>query len=320
MVVVRLIGVALLLLAFGYFFMYSQKFVNFFLLNRDKFSNGIIKTVGKRVKKINIKVQRRANLNKGSLFYKIYTYYDDILVSLDMRAEGVTVTGLMVFMITIALAGTIFISLVLKVGTVFVWLGIAIALFYLETTIFKLASVSKYEQREANVMDAIDLLVSDIKSGVYNAIVRYKDSFHPDVQPFFLEFIDDVQNKGYGFKQAMLLLNDKLGMTFSEFAQKAILYEEKADKNMDDIFSSIIEMNRQRRTLRYINNVEFANLRMQFIISFVAIVGYAIMSMMMDSWIRSFFASQWGAILIIVDLFIVTTVLNTMAVIKAKSL
>lgn len=320
MLVIRLVIIVLLLMGFAYFFLYSKKFIDFFLLRREKLTNTLINTVGKKVKKVNVKVQRRANLNKGSLFYKIYNYYDEILVSLGMRKDGVTVTGLACFMLFTSAAITVVLAFVLKVYQPFLIFGILAALIYLETTLFKLASVAKYEEREANIMDAVDLLVSDIKSGVYNAIIRYKDSFHPDVQPYFLEFIDDIQNKGYGFKQAMLLLNDRLGMTFNEFAQKAILYEEKADKNMDDIFSSIIEVNRQRRSLRYINNIEFANLRMQFIISFIAIMGYAIVSTFIDSWIRAFLASPWGAGLIIVDLFIVTTVLNTMAVIKSKSL
>ena len=51
----------------------------------------------------------------------------------------------------------------------------------------------------------------------------------------------------------MGILNDKLGYNFTDFAQKAVLYEDKADETMEDIFSSIIETNRQRRTLRYIN-------------------------------------------------------------------
>jgi Flp pilus assembly protein TadB len=237
-----------------------------------------------------------------------------------MKSAGVTVTGLLVFMLFTSAAVALFTILLMGSTNIFVIASVICAIFYLETTLFKLASVGKYEKREAEIMDAVDLLVSYIKSGVYNAIIRYKDSFHPDIKPYFLEFIDDVQNKGYGFKQAMLLLNDRLGMTFTEFAHKAILYEEKADKTMDDIFSSIIEVNRQRRSLRYINNIEFANLRTQFLVSFAAIIGYAIMSMFIDSWIRSFLFSSGGIVMIVVDIIIVTVVLNYMAVIKSKSL
>lgn len=320
MILIRLVIAALLIVGVGYFSMYHRKLTAILFSQRETLFKKIFGPLGKQVKKTNIKVQRRANLNRDSKFYAIYHYYDDILVSLEMKNDGVTVTGLLVFMIFTSLAVALFAIFLMGATNIFVIISVIGAVFYFETTIFKLMSVSKYEKREAEIMDAVDLLVSDIKSGVYNAIVRYKDSFHPDVRPYFLEFIDDIQNKGYGFKQAMLLLNDRLGMTFTEFAHKAILYEEKADKTMDDIFSSIIEVNRQRRSLRYINNIEFANLRTQFLVSFAAIIGYAIMSMFIDSWIRNFIFSPAGVIMIIVDIVIVTVVLNYMAVIKSKSL
>jgi len=136
-----------------------------------------------------------------------------------------------------------------------------------------------------------------------------------------LEFIDDIQNKGYGFKQAILILNSKLGPNFNEFTQKAIIYEEKADKGMQDIFSSIIDSNRQRRTLRYINDKEFSDLRVQFIVSMVIILGYALMSMVIDSFFVHFFMETLiGRVLIITNIVIVAAVLAYMASIKAESL
>lgn len=320
MVVIRFVIAAVLIAALGYFIMYNRRLTGAFISYREKFAKVLFGSIGKKVKKTNIKVQRKATLNRDSTFYKVYHYYDDILVSLDMKKDGVSVTGLLAFMLFTSLAVAVITLIFMNNYNIFVILGVVCAVFYLETTLFKLSAVTMYEKREAEIMDAVDLLVSDIKSGVYNAIVRYKDSFHPDIKPYFLEFIDDVQNKGYGFRQAMLLLNERLGMTFSEFAHKAILYEEKADKNMDDIFSSIIEVNRQRRSLRYVNNIEFANLRTQFLVSFAAIVGYALFAMFMDDWIRGFMFSAVGTVFIIVDILIVTIVLNYMAVIKAQSL
>ena len=136
-----------------------------------------------------------------------------------------------------------------------------------------------------------------------------------------MNFIDDIQNKGYSFKQAMGILNDKLGANFTDFAQKAVLYEEKADETMEDIFSSIIETNRQRRTLRHVNNIKFSELRTQFVVSSLLIAGYAIFSTVFDPFIFQFLTQNaFGKLLLIGDIVIFAFVLSYLASIKAKSL
>ena len=90
---------------------------------------------------------------------------------------------------------------------------------------------------------------------------------------------------------------------------------------MEDIFSSIIETNRQRRTLRYINNVKFADLRTQFIVSFILIIGYGVFSALFDPFILRFLTQNYfGKCMLIGDIVIVAFVLSYLASIKAKSL
>lgn len=316
---VKVVLLGVILLAFGYFFMYSKRILSFFVNRKDKFSKTYSKHIGKHVRKANIKVVRRAELNHDTLYYKCYKFLDDLIRDLDMVKDGVTVAGLITFIIFVSGAVTIIFATVFNAMNVFLLMFAAVA--FLVITLLRFAAISNIEQREADIMDSVDLLVSDVKGGIMNAIIRYKDSFPVGVRHYFHEFLDDVQNKGYGFRLAMNKLNEKMGMSFTEFAQKAILYEEKADKNMDDIFSSIIEINRQRRTLRYTNNIEFANLRLQFVVSIMAILGYAIFAMFTDAYIMNFLTDTLiGKIMIIIDIVIITFVLSYMAAIKAKSL
>lgn len=277
------------------------------------------KLFGNILRQTNVKLTRKANLNKKSSLYKVYSFFEDIIINLDMKKDNVTVSGLLLFMLSVSLSVGLIIGFLMS-SIMIVFIG-TLAVFYLVLTLFRMASLIKYEQREAEIMDAVDLLVSDIQGGVYNAIVRYKDSFHPNIRPHFLNFIDDIQNKGYSFRQAMMNLESKLGVNFTDFAQKAILYESKADETLDDIFSSIVEINRQRRTLRYINNLEFSALRTQFIVSLVLIVLYGLFSTMMDGYIRHFlFNTTAGKVMIISDIVIVAWVLSYLASIKSKSL
>lgn len=304
---------------FAYFALYSNK-----ILLKASDSQLIIakiyyKIFGNVLRETNIRLSRTANLNKKSTIFKIYNFFDDIIVNLDMKKDNVTVSGLILFMFAVSLATGLVIGFFMD--SVMVVITGTFAVFYLVLTMFRMSALLKYEKREAEIMDAVDLLVSDVNGGIYNAIVRYKDSFHPNIRPHFLNFIDDIQNKGYNFRQAMMNLETKLGSNFTDFAQKAILYESKADETLDDIFSSIVEMNRQRRTLRYINNLEFAALRTQFVVSLILIVLYALFSTMMDPFIRHFLANTTtGKLMIIIDIVIIAWVLSYLASIKSKSL
>lgn len=318
-VLFKLIAVIICIGGFGCLALYSNKIINALVTSKDFVDKWYYKFFGKTLKELQITFSRTADLNKYSFAYKVYNFFDELILNLDMKKDNVTVTGLLVFITSISLIGGIILSTLMS--SVVLLLPITGAFFYLMVVIFRFLGLMRYEQRESEIMDAVDLLVSDIRGGIYNAILRYRDSFHPNIRPSFASFIDDIQNKGYSFKQAMGILNDKLGSNFTDFAQKAVLYEDKADETMEDIFSSIIETNRQRRTLRYINNIKFNELRTQFVVSFILIIGYGVFSAVLDPFILEFLTQNvFGKFLLIGDIVVVAFVLSYLASIKAKSL
>lgn len=318
-VIVKLVSAVVCILAFGFLALYSNKIIAALVSSKDFMDKWYYRFFGKTLKNIHTSFYRKADLNRSSLSYKVYYFFDELLINLDMKKDNVTVTGLLLFITSLSFAGGLVLSYIMSsYGLI---LPIMFAFFYLIIVLLRFAGLMQYEQRESEIMDAVDLLVSDVRGGIYNAILRYRDSFHPNIRPFFAAFIDDIQNKGYSFKQAMSLLNDKLGPNFTDFAQKAVLYEDKADNTMEDIFSSIIETNRQRRTLRYVNNVKFSELRTQFIVSFILIVGYGLLATLFDPFIFKFLTQNFiGKVMLIGDIVIVAFVLSYLASIKAKSL
>ena len=319
MLIVKIALAVVCIIGFGFLALYSGKVINAMVNSRDFMNKWYYKLFGKSVKDLQLSLSRNAELNKYSTAYKIYHFFDDMIINLDMKKDNVTVAGLLIFISSISIAGGLVLSVVMNSIGLFV--PIVAALMYLVIILLRFIGITNYEQREAEIMDAVDLLVSDIKGGTYNAILKYQDSFHANVKPHFMNFIDDIQNKGYSFKQAMGILNDKLGANFTDFAQKAVLYEEKADETMEDIFSSIIETNRQRRTLRHVNNIKFSELRTQFVVSSLLIVGYAIFSTVFDPFIFQFLTQNaFGKLLLIGDIVIFAFVLSYLASIKAKSL
>lgn len=314
----QLIALAVVIILIAFFLMYNKVVLKFQAKSNNFISQKFYKLFGHRVKFLETKLNRTVSLNRRSFVYTIYNFFYDILVNLDLVRVGVTVTGLL-FFIGILSACAAFILVVLLNGIALYPFAFA-AVAYLITIIFKFISLSYYEQREAHIMDAVDLLVSDIKGGVANAVSRYKNSFHPTIRPYFLNFLDN-KNKGYGFSRAMIILNQNLGAFFDDFAQKAILYESKADSSMDDIFSSLLETNRQIRTLRYTNGLKFKALRTQFLASVGIIGGYIVFVVFKDPFLRHFITQTFiGKILIIADIVLIAVVLGYLSSIKAKTL
>lgn len=310
---------AVVVLVFGFFVMYNRKFLNILGFTLDKTEGFFYRYIGRYIKKLNTNLERTATIKKGSLTHRITMYYKDIIVNLDMVKDNVTVAGLLSFITSLALALSILLTIFTRDLVLFPFLFLA--LFYTITIVFRFFALMRFEKTEAHIMDTEDLIAMDVKGGVYNAILRYHKSFHPSMQPFFNEFIDNIQNKGYSFRDAMVILNDRLGPTFTEFAQKAIQYEERGDDKMEDIFASIVEINRYRRTIRFENNIKFNQLRMQFLVSICIIAGYAIFSVFTDGFLAHFFLNTTlGKILIVVDLLIIAFVLAFIASIKAKLL
>lgn len=301
---------------FGLLVMYNAK-VLFLLSQSTTFVEKLyLRFFGTRIRNLNLRMERETGLRKKSLTARGTRYLREIIQNLDMQKDGVTPAGLLVFLTAVSLAGAALVLFFAK-NLVLAFLAF-FTVFYLVLTLLRFISLLRYERKEAEIMDTVDLLAMDVRGGVKNAIQRYTPAMHPNIKPYFEEFLDNINIRGYSFEQAMLLLSDRLGPNFVDFAQKAILYEAKADNELEDIFSSIIEVNRHRRELRYRTNMKFSQLRFDFLTSGSVILGYAVFSIWLDGYIRHFLTSTVGMLMIIIDVFVVTLVLSYMAAIKAK--
>lgn len=309
--------VVMVLMGFGV--MYNGRILAILTSSRPVSESLFYRLLGRRVKRWNLQVERRSSLKKDSYTYKINAYFKDIIVNLGMTKDNVTPIGLITFITSIALAAALL--FIFWSGEIGLFIPTFAVIFYFLVVLFRFFSLLMFERKESEIMDTEDLVAMDVAGGVYNAILRYRHSFHQNIRPYFEEFIDNIQNKGFGFQQAMLILNDKLGPTFTDFAQKAILYEEKADANLVDIFSSIVELNRHKRILRYENDKKFSSLRWEFLLSVAIILGYGLFSITSDSFMAYVFEDTiWGKILILFDILLITGVLSYLASIKAKFL
>lgn len=262
--------------------------------------------------------QRYVYQHSSSPFSKLYNWVNNQLVALGLKRLGISVVGYLLFWAVIAFVLALIIDLVTSTGFLFYPI-IYIVTFVCILVMTRVLVSERMEMREADVMNAVDLIVPEIKNGVKNAIVTYKDNFAPSVRDDFQAFIVNVQDRGYSFEDAMYILADSLGLVFMDFAQKAIYFEAVGEKEMVDIFSDITETNRLRRQLRDENNNAFTSMKASFIVSTLMTFGYFMFLMFTDDFSRKFFLTQTaGKFLLIIMVIVVFAVLAYISTIKSK--
>lgn len=298
--------------------------VYFFSFQLQKFLSSAGTSISKKIGTFSTSreyaVQRYVYLHRSSLIAKLYNWINEQLIAAGMKRVGVTPVGYMLFWGTISAITAIVIGVIcnLNVFLYVVIFFILVAVFLVATRVFV---AGKMEKREADVMDALDLIIPEIGSGVKNAIARYVDNFSPSLQQDFKIFLSNIQDRGMSFEDAMFILADSLGNIFKDFAQKAVFYEALGEEDMRGIFDDIVETNRQRRELRYNNNLEFGVLRLSFIISAGITIGYFIFLMATDWFSRYFFLTTiWGNILLVAIVLTIFGVLSYIATIKSKAI
>ena len=313
----------MLMIIFGAVFVlfvaFNKQILKFFGTIKVKINEFITKTFGSKFRGAEKKFKRKANLKNSGLYYSVYRIFNNIITNLNLQKSGVTVFGLLLFMVITSVALAAFIGVVFNFEALLM-IPMAVVSFAGVFVVMEFKALGQKEKYEGEIMDAVDLLVSDVKGGIHNAIVRYMQSFHPDIRPYFKEFVENVNTKGLSFKASMIVLNDRLGITFSDFAHKAIIYEEKADAEFDDIFSSILEVNRHKRILRAKNNAAFSQIITTFIVTFLAVAGYALYIAFTEPYVGTFLSSEIvGKILIIADFLIFIVIMGYLTYLKSKS-
>lgn len=298
--------------------------IYFFGTNIQLFIGGLLKKLSKSVGIYSVskdyQLQKYIYQHNNGLIAWVYRWVNTQIIALGLKRQGVSVFGYLLFWAFVSAITGVLLGLVLRLGVFFtvVFWGILFVCYLILT---RVSVAERMERCEADVMNAVDLIIPEAKNGIKNAIVSYKDNFALSIRDDFNAFITNIQDRGYSFEDAMMILADNLGNVFLEFAQKAIQYERNGDKEMLDVFTEITETNRFRRTLRDENAGKFAELKMSFIISAGLVVAYFCFLMFTDEFSRVFFLQTTGGkVLLIIMVLIVFLVLAYISTIKSREL
>lgn len=152
---------------------------------------------------------------------------------------------------------------------------VAVALFIGLLTFFVMQSKSIKAERLEQIMDAEDIICPLARDGVLFAIKKVmstEEYIRPGLRPYFQQFIDNCENNGYSFKQAILLLNRQLGPKFDNFTKKAIIFEYNERKGMADIFLDIVDENAVLREINARKDRIFRKMNRDFLLKTLIIL------------------------------------------------
>jgi len=153
--------------------------------------------------------------------------------------------------------------------------AIAVSVFIVIITAFIMQSKSIKAERLESIMDAEDIICPMAHEGVFVAIKKALESdeyIHESIRPYFIQFINNCENNGYSFRQAMEMLNKQLGPKFDNFAKKAIVFEYNERKGMADIFLDVTDDNAILREINRKKDKAFRKMNRDFLLKSLIIV------------------------------------------------
>ena len=210
------------------------------------------------------------SVSKENVISKYNNFVENMIIdfSLPLTLESFTSTLCVGFVILVLLALIFMKNVTLSVV-------VAVSVFIGLITIFVMRSQKLKAEKMESIMDAEDMICPLAHEGVFAAIkkvMQNEDYLHEGIRPYFAQFINNCENNGFSFRQAMELLNRQLGNNFDNFAKKAIVFEYNERKGMADIFMDVVDENAILREVNIKKDKAFRKMNRDFLIKTLIIV------------------------------------------------
>jgi len=247
-----------------------------FMFEIRKFFNDLLISMWGHLEKYNRKRRseriKRENIarRKEDLTVKYNRLVEDFLRSFNLSVPLETATSLIAIFFAL-----IIITLTLFLREVTISFMIAVSLMIALFTWFSYNARVRRSARAEAIADAEDAICPLARDGVMIAIKKVMDTgeyIHKSIQPYFQEFIDNCETRGYSFRQAMQQLNRQLGARFDNFAEKAIVFEYNERKGMADIFLDIVDENSITREINAKKENLFRKMNRDFMMKCLLVV------------------------------------------------
>mgnify|MGYP001172761251 CR=1 FL=1 len=261
----------------------------------------IIDTIAEYLGKYNTKrliariKKNRIVIQKENIYAKYNRLVENMIYNFNLPLTLESFTSLLCICFAII---TLIIVTIMKSITLSIMMTISI--FTALLTYFVMKSKAMHAEKLENIMDAEDLICPLARDGVLNAIKKVMESeeyISPSIRPYFEQFIDNCENNGYSFKQAITILNRQLGPKFDNFTKKAIIFEYNERKGMADIFMDIVDENAVLREINSKKERIFNKMNRDFILKTIIIILFFLYALSVDGFRNFMLQTNLGKII-----------------------
>lgn len=251
---------------------------------------------------------------------KLYNFLSELIIDLNLLHSGITpyellvITCILVIIVTMIICKMLFgaIIMVLPMAPI-----VIVGTFCVMYTKANLA----HDARIENVIEAENIICNNIKVGVLVAVRESLDVIPKEVRQDFKDFIDDVEQKNYHIRTALLELNAHLGSVADDFIKKCIVFEMEEEHGIAGMFSDIVEINNIKMEMRTEMKRRFEEVRFNFIVGAGMIFGFLAGVIAIFPNVREFyFKTGAGQLLLALDLLLLIAEFVFLTYLRAKEL
>lgn len=290
-----------LLLGLAAFIVFNVVFEVRFFEGTGRFFLGIMDTLAEYLGKYNAKryVERvkkeRIVKRKENIYAKYNRLVEGLILDFNLPLTLESFTSLL----CIGFAATVLV-IILFMENVTLSVVVTIAIFVGLLTYFTMQSKAIKAEKLESIMDAEDIICPLAREGVLVAIKKVMESdeyIRPTIRPYFQQFIDNCENNGYSFKQAITLLNRQLGPKFDNFTKKAIVFEYNERRGMADIFLDIVDENAVLREINARKDRIFRKMNRNFLLKTAIIVLFFLYALSVEDFREFMLFASYGKVI-----------------------
>lgn len=243
-------------------------------------------------------------INSKTKKVKRYRFFNDLIIDLGLKKKGCTPYEFMWFTLLSSL-----VIAVLLCEFLFQNRGLLILLYPLmfatELCYFYTKANIAHDKRIDAVIESENVICNDINNGVVVA-VRNSLPLMPDiVRNEFKTFLDNVENRNYHIKTALLELNNNLGSIADDFIKQCIVFELEEEHGIAGMFQDIVAVNNIKTELRNNAKRKYEETMHQFALGAFLIVSFLTATIIIYPELNTFYLTHTiGQFLLCVDFVI----------------
>ena len=288
-----------------------------------RFLKFLIKIFGKFINKSEQKYHRDiqiGKINEKRTKVKLYKFLSELIIDLNMEPSGITPYELLALTVLIVAVVTLIVCQLLFGNMLMSLIFIPIILIGTFCIMYTKANVAHDTRIEA-VLEAENIICNNIKVGVLVAVRESLDVLPKSVKPYFKDFVDNIEQKNYHIKTALMELNSKLGGVADDFIKKCIVFEMEEEHGIAGMFADVVEINNINMEMRTNMKRKFEEVKHDFIIGAVMIFAFLGGVLAIYPNVRDFYLKNGiGQIILGVDALLLIAEFVYITYLRAKEL